>query len=75
MLSNINILHSLRSVCYYFSTGGEILPCFNFYIVTCSYSSRPFLCALEPHTQTPSRWTGYEAPGILEGYLEVCGQW
>ena len=31
-----------------FSTGGEILPCFNFYIVTGSYSSHPFLCALAP---------------------------
>ena len=29
-----------------FSTGGEILPCFDFYIVTCCYSSRSFLSAL-----------------------------
>ena len=29
-----------------FSTGGEIPPCFDFYIATRSYSSRPFLCAL-----------------------------
>ena len=40
MLSNIKILHSLRSVCYYFSTSGKISPCFDFYVVTCSYSSR-----------------------------------
>ena len=25
-LSNINILHSLRSVCYYFSTGEKFRP-------------------------------------------------
>ena len=29
-----------------FSTGGEIPPCFDFCIVTRSYSSCPFLCAL-----------------------------
>ena len=39
MHSNINILRSLRSACYYFSTG-------DFYIVTRFYSSRLFLCAL-----------------------------
>ena len=47
MLGNINILRSLRSVCYYFSTGGEIPPCFDFYVVTRFYSSLPFLCALD----------------------------
>ena len=31
-----------------FSTGGEIPPCFDFYVVTRSYSSRPFLCVLAP---------------------------
>ena len=28
----------------------EIPPCFDFYVVTRSYSSRPFLCALAIHT-------------------------
>ena len=45
-LSNIKILCSLRSACYYFQYWWEIPPCFNFYIVTHSYSSHPFLCAL-----------------------------
>ena len=31
-----------------FSSAGEIPPCFDFYVVTRSYSSRPFLCALAP---------------------------
>ena len=44
-LSNINILRSLRSACYYFSTGGKFHR-FDFYVVTRSYSSRLFLCAL-----------------------------
>ena len=30
-----------------FSTGGEIPPCFDFCVVTRSYSSPPFLCALD----------------------------
>jgi len=42
-LSNLNILHSLRSA---FSTGGKFRPVSIFYVVTRSYSSRPFLCAL-----------------------------
>ena len=29
-----------------FSTGREIPPCFDFYVVTCYYSSHLFLCAL-----------------------------
>ena len=29
-----------------FSTGGKFRPAFDFYVVTRSYSSRPFLCAL-----------------------------
>ena len=29
-----------------FSTGGNIPPGFEFYVVTHSYSSRPFFCAL-----------------------------
>ena len=36
--SNINILCSLHSVCYYFQYWREILPRFNFYVVTRSYS-------------------------------------
>ena len=51
MLSNINILRSLRSLCYYSQYWRVILPCFDFYIhvhvVTHSYSSRPFLCTLD----------------------------
>jgi len=47
MLSNINILSSLRIACYYLWYWREIPPCFNFYVVTSSYSSRPFLCALD----------------------------
>ena len=45
-LSNINILHTYAVRVTIFSTGGEILSCFDFYIVTHSYSSRPLLCAL-----------------------------
>ena len=37
----------LRSVCYYFQYWREILPCFDFYVVIRSYSSRLFLCALD----------------------------
>ena len=39
MLSNTNILHSLHSACYYFQYWREIPPCYDFYIVTRSYSS------------------------------------
>ena len=46
MHSNINILRSLRSACYYFYYWREISPCFDFFVVTHSDSSRPFLCAL-----------------------------
>ena len=45
-LSNINILRGLCSVCYYFYYWREILPCFDFYIVKRSYSSRLSLCTL-----------------------------
>ena len=45
-LSNINILCSLHSMCYYIYYWQDSPPCFNFYVVTRSYSSRPFLCAL-----------------------------
>ena len=37
----------LRSVCYYFQYWWEIPSCFDFYVVTHSYSSRSFLCALD----------------------------
>jgi len=47
--SNINKLASFYPVCTVhvtiYSTGGEISPSFEFYVVTCSYSSRPS-CAL-----------------------------
>ena len=42
----INILRSLCSACYYFQYWQEIPPCFDFYVITRSYSSRPFLCTL-----------------------------
>ena len=45
--SNINILRTLRCACYYFQYWREILLCCAFYVVTCSYSSRLFLCALD----------------------------
>ena len=40
-------LRSLRIRVTIFSTGGEIPPCFDFYVVRRSYSSRSFLCALD----------------------------
>ena len=51
MLSNINIYAACTVRVTIFSTDGEIPPCFNFYIVTRSYSSRPFLCALVVHLE------------------------
>jgi len=44
-LSNINILRSLPSACYYFYYWREI-SLFRFLLLTCSYSSHPFLCDL-----------------------------
>ena len=49
MLSNINISRSLRSVCYYFIVLEGNSALFRFYEVARSYSSRPFLCALDLH--------------------------
>ena len=39
----------LRITCYYFSTDDKFQPVSLFYIVTRSYSSRPFLCTLDLH--------------------------
>ena len=47
-----NILLSLRSRVTIFITGRKFRRLFNFYIVTCSYSSRPFLCALVTKYET-----------------------
>ena len=53
MLSNINILRSLCSVLLFLVLAGNS-ALFQFYVVTRSYSSRPFLCALdEGYYKTP----------------------
>ena len=49
MLSNNIICLTLRAAVQYvllFRNGSIILTRFQTYVVTCSYSSRPFLCAL-----------------------------
>ena len=44
-----------------YSTGGEIPPSFEFYIVTHSYSSRPFLSALA----LPNTFDDYSQPPLI----------
>ena len=45
-----------------FSTGGEIPPCFDFYVVTRSYSSHLFLCALDQcYARANSPWSSQES--------------
>ena len=53
-IATFNILRSMCSACCYFKYWWEIPSCFDFYVVTRCYSSRPFLCALAIHTYTVS---------------------
>ena len=60
-LSNINILRSLRNVLLFLVLAG-ILPCFDFYVVTRSYSSSLFLCALWIGEKNFCRLFAFAAP-------------
>ena len=70
-LSNINILRSLCSTCTIFSTGGKL----DFYVVTRSYSSRPFLCALDTYLYMTSETHKNYALDILVVGYKILDTW
>ena len=65
VLSNIDKMAYFYATCTVgvtiYSTGGEIPPSFEFYIVTHSYSSRPFLSALA----LPNTFDDYSQPPLI----------